>query len=421
ATPGVNAADDMAELKKRLSEKIKEARVITMPDKQRSGFVWWKVAAMIILVAGAGLLIYQFAFNKTSKEIAENKPSQQQETVATDSIRNIAIPKKEETFKTTENKINGKKESSGKVSVTNETAGSGMSKAKTDTVTIQSLNNKPVNILPSKDFVTKENPKNEESNNNAIAKSDIKIRTSDEQNKIDERSTVNALFEKDADGAKEQFDKTKSTDFNKPNSVLSYNNHHGLLHNNIFRGRVTDADNNPLPFANITNTQDSVGTYADANGYFNITSTDSVLNVRVQSLGFTNAVTELRHRNSNNQVVLKEDKSLDAIVLTNKKPNAGRLQRPNAKIEEPEPADGWEKYDLYLANNLKVPDIIRSKNSNGDVEVSFDVNNNGEPTNIKIEKSLCDACDKEAIRLIKQGPKWKHKMNKKRVSVRVSL
>ena len=39
---------------------------------------------------------------------------------------------------------------------------------------------------------------------------------------------------------------------------------------NYFNGRVKDANNNPLPFANITNTRDNVGTYADAQGRFTL-------------------------------------------------------------------------------------------------------------------------------------------------------
>ena len=49
----------------------------------------------------------------------------------------------------------------------------------------------------------------------------------------------------------------------------------------------------------------------------------------------------------------------------------------------------------------------------GVVEVSFEVDEMGNPVNIKVEKSLCDSCDKEAIRLVKDGPKWKRKAKKK--------
>jgi len=47
------------------------------------------------------------------------------------------------------------------------------------------------------------------------------------------------------------------------------------------------------------------------------------------------------------------------------------------------------------------------------VQLSFDVDKNGQPTNIAVVKSLCQKCDEEAIRILKEGPKWKKNKNKK--------
>jgi hypothetical protein len=91
-------------------------------------------------------------------------------------------------------------------------------------------------------------------------------------------------------------------------------------------------------------------------------------------------------------------------------------------VEEPEPADGWYNYDTYIANNIKIPDNIKIKNSPAsEVELSFDVNKEGDPVNIKVEKSVCKECDAEAIRLLKDGPKWKKKKKNRRAQVAVSF
>ena len=183
---------------------------------------------------------------------------------------------------------------------------------------------------------------------------------------------------------------------------------------NVFRGKITDDQNNPLPFANITNRDDHVGTYSDAQGNFVLTSPDSLLNVRVHSLGFENSDVELQNGLSINQVTLKNDNSIAPIVLSNKKVNA-RMKEGTMVLEEPEPADGWTKYDTYLANNLKMPEDYKSRQQEGgEVSLSFEVNQLGEPVNIKVERSLCDVCDQEAIRLLKEGPKWKKKAKKGR-------
>ena len=77
---------------------------------------------------------------------------------------------------------------------------------------------------------------------------------------------------------------------------------------NYFNGRIRDANNNPLPFANITNTRDNVGTYADAQGRFTLVSPDSVLNVQVRSVGFENSTVQLKNNVTGNDVVLQEIK-----------------------------------------------------------------------------------------------------------------
>src|SRR5690348_10042121 len=64
AVPGLNASADIAELKKRLSDRTEEDRkVIPLAAPARSSFPWLRAAAMLILVAGAAFLVYQFGFN----------------------------------------------------------------------------------------------------------------------------------------------------------------------------------------------------------------------------------------------------------------------------------------------------------------------------------------------------------------------
>jgi TonB family protein len=124
-------------------------------------------------------------------------------------------------------------------------------------------------------------------------------------------------------------------------------------------------------------------------------------------------------------VVLQDDrKTLSEVVLSKQKPNAtARSRDGNMKLDEPEPADGWNNYDTYLTNNLEVPEDLKNRQTaSREVQVSFEVNKNGEPTNIKVEKSLCPKCDEEAKRLVKEGPKWKRSAAKKgRTTVTISF
>src|SRR5690606_18415170 len=113
---------------------------------------------------------------------------------------------------------------------------------------------------------------------------------------------------------------------------------------NVFYGRVTDAQNNALPFANITNVKDNVGTYTDAKGNFTLLSPASILDVQIRSLGYENARIALKDDVTTNHVSLREDKSITAEILDTVKRNLSRARSNTMRFEEPEPADGWDYY-----------------------------------------------------------------------------
>lgn len=69
-----------------------------------------------------------------------------------------------------------------------------------------------------------------------------------------------------------------------------------------------------------------------------------------------------------------------------------------------EPADGWSAFEVYVLNNLRRP---KDPVLHGNVVLSFQVNpETGKPYDIKVDKPLHPLYDKEAIRLLKEGPGW---------------
>jgi TonB family protein len=115
-------------------------------------------------------------------------------------------------------------------------------------------------------------------------------------------------------------------------------------------------------------------------------------------------------------VVLQPQKGTDTIEMvvigygTQKKSTE---PYPRVVIDTLEPAEGFINFDDYIARNIKMPEEFKAKTTSGEVQLSFDVDKNGQPVNIAIVKSLCSKCDEEAIRLLKEGPKWKKKKNQK--------
>jgi TonB family protein len=107
----------------------------------------------------------------------------------------------------------------------------------------------------------------------------------------------------------------------------------------------------------------------------------------------------------------------EVVVLDKSSPRdkaaAMAKARPKVIIDTLEPDAGIARFDEYIATNIRTPDELKSKELSGEVQLSFEVNSEGVPTNITVVKSLCEKCDEEAIRLLKEGPKWKKKKNKK--------
>ena len=392
---GAQVVADIDELKSRLNERTAGNKVVAIQTSRRNAFTWWKVAAMIILIGGAGFLTYRLAFvNNKKQDIAkleyENKA---QSPVTKDTLEsNLSGLLSEQSFSATTKEKILTTEGTGiqKTEIVKVSAGDGnanlVPEAKTDNLSIKEL--KKESEITSISSPSKP----------AVDKLEMKS------------SGVSSEQDADKDGVSNESEKQKLEIAyqNKPVTTAGKNNE--LLRNNYFRGRVTDSVNNPLPFANITNVHNNAGTYADVNGYFTLSAPDSVIDVRVSSVGFENNNIQLRNRTDMNQVVLEEGRNgLSEVVIVNNSSTSDRSKGTpivSEKLKKPEPADGWNNYNTYLINNLRIPGEKRIKNTDDFVEISFDVNKNGRPVNIKVEKSLCKPCDEEAVRLVKEGPKW---------------
>ena len=200
-------------------------------------------------------------------------------------------------------------------------------------------------------------------------------------------------------------------------------NSNAITLNNRFTATVTAPDNTPLPFANVLVINENVGTYADAKGKFKLVAADSVLNVRIRAAGYISKVYPIKSGSADNRIVLSEQEvaAKDIVQFKNKK-TAGAMPKMTVQLDtllNVAPEDGWDNYDTYLSNNFS-PAI--DKNIHGEVEVHFDVQKDGSLSNVSIAKSLCAACDQEALRLVKEGPQWKVKNgNKDKGKVKVKF
>ncbi len=405
------ASADMSDLADRLNERTKDQQAKVIPiTRPRPSFSWWKVAALVILVAGAGTLVYQFGFNKQKQEIAQATEKSKTAAPVSDSDAARTPPLEQQELPGQESKTEPDAQNDALA-----------------TKPAKEIKTKPVKSAPA----AKPHGVTEEPGQPAVSDAPATYRFEEELAKNEEatsRDTANVTTVASRQQQMESKQRAivrgqaaKSATAPGAESRLKK----AEIKSNIFRGRVTDAENNALPFSNITNTSDNIGTYADANGFFNLTSPDSVLNVKVSSIGFEPSIVQLQNDVPANIVKLEEDrKSLAEVVISNKQTNSRRAVNNNMVQLDAEPADGWSNYDLYLVNNLKEPDELVEKKKDalhGEVELSFEVSPSGEPINITVKRSLCPACDREAIRLLREGPKWKRKTRKGKTSVTINF
>lgn len=61
----------------------------------------------------------------------------------------------------------------------------------------------------------------------------------------------------------------------------------------------------------------------------------------------------------------------------------------------------------YFSENLHYPTEVVEKNEQGRVYLEFIVEKDGSISNTRVKRGVSDAIDREAIRLIKNMPKWK--------------
>ncbi|MFT3681183.1 MAG: energy transducer TonB [Ferruginibacter sp.] len=202
-----------------------------------------------------------------------------------------------------------------------------------------------------------------------------------------------------------------------------------IYRNNNFSAQVVTEDNKPVAFAQVNIPKNKSAVYTDANGNFTISTADSVLDVVVLSSGYDAKRSRLEPAGGGSKIILDANNlQLAETVAVGKKAKARKDMRRDTILagadidEDAAPLVGWDEYNNYLSNNLVLPGEAKAKNIHGTVEVFVKLSGDGDIKEVKVSKPLCTGCDAEAVRLIKEGPKWDVKSNKStKVKVKVNF
>jgi Gram-negative bacterial tonB protein. len=336
--------DDLKDIQQRLAEKRKHKKVFSIFSI--AGNSWWRVAALVIIIAGVGYFFYHSNEVKKDNLLTRNEPQATSEKADTITVN---------------------KDSAATSSVAFEN-----SKAQT------ALNKKAA-----------------EGNSELIkvdkSKSPISLAGNNKKNKSFGDSSVR-------------------TEMNKENASEAANEY-------VLAGKLIDRQGKAVPFATITDKKSNTATVTDTAGNFFIRSQDSATTATASAAGYVSKNISLKRDEQPTIEMKKIDGESDQVVVTamgvSKKAKAAapELKALSGKVSGIQittiyPFGGQEKFDQYLQKNLRPVYNENHERLTGEVHLSFTLNKKGQPENIRVAKSSCISCEKEAKRLLQDGPTW---------------
>lgn len=174
----------------------------------------------------------------------------------------------------------------------------------------------------------------------------------------------------------------------------------------IINGRVySKNDRQPMPGVTVMINGSNKATTTNSKGEFTLpVDSNNTQSLSIAYLGFTTKVVNTQGNKSVDVELEQAQNSLNEVAIAgfdkNKETKQVLTYSPTAAYY---PLGGWQDYQSYLVNNNN---LTKTGLTGKEVIVKFEVKTNGAPTKIAIVKSQGKTLDKEAIRLIKDGPKW---------------
>jgi hypothetical protein len=188
------------------------------------------------------------------------------------------------------------------------------------------------------------------------------------------------------------------------------------------RGRVVDQNGTPVPFATISN---NAGirqvTSADAQGNFSIqnnVATNSNVPVQINAVGYDSKQTNLNNNSSNTIVLNQKEAALTEEVVVNgysktkKEKYQWNGKNSLIRLRNATPLEGWD-YFYYVMNDSIVNNHYFNKDK-GRIILQFEADSNGSVKNIIVKRSLNDSADNAAMRILLKSPVLKINDNKKK-------
>ncbi len=184
------------------------------------------------------------------------------------------------------------------------------------------------------------------------------------------------------------------------------------------QGVVLRPDGLPLPGAKVSVPGSQQATFTDHRGQFTLPLDSTPSEVIVQYEGFASFRSPVGQRDSL-AIFYPEDAALS---------REGEMAKSRARMEEsgdtkslPEPRKGFDKLEKYIEKHLRYPEAARREQVEGEVKLSFYIQPDGSLTDFRTEESPGFGLGEEAIRLLKEGPKWEGAGQRATYTIRFEL
>jgi hypothetical protein len=349
--------NDIKELKERLNKK-RNKKIFSISSLAQSG--WWRIAALFIIIAGAGYFFYKVNLTEKENTIAKND-------IATSAIK-------------TDSTVALKTDS---VSAANDIAFENHQPGK--------FEEKKKTILPQ-------------------------IESNKEKEIIADENKKPALSPAPEMKAKKDFA------YSEVNKIAANENNLQDSSRFLLKGRVTDEKGEPLAFATVKDNSNNAA-LTDTTGKFLLRSPDSNAIATISAPGYSPKKVTLQKDAQPMIALNRSNASLDEVVVIGygekrKKDVVSRsevLKGKAAGVAITQPLANNEKFDQYIKENIKPVYNENNELQTGEILLSFTINKKGKPRNIKVIKSTCEACEDEAIRLLENSPEWPSSKNKTRI------
>lgn len=169
-------------------------------------------------------------------------------------------------------------------------------------------------------------------------------------------------------------------------------------------GRIINPnDLTPLPGVNVLIKGTNIGTVSDIDGKFTLHLPDSLNNTLIFSfVGFETVEFDVKDQ-SFVEVALDSDVSQLSEVVVSGYGRTGNNVYIEPVIEKARPKNGFKAFKNYLLTEMQYPEGESEKRT---VKLEFFVETDGSLSDIQITNMPGKSFEEEAIRLIKEGPKW---------------